>query len=226
MDGGPSDNLGVLQVFKSLNDVRKTTRINNDKCLIIVIDAYNYSALGKSVRDIDTRDFISRIFDLNAIDAADIMLSQNRKLAMEMVTKSKDIGFNAYYDLITTTSNDSCNVWHITFQNLYATEFERAYANSSDIDKLQQLYRIRDVVNAIPTKYQLVETQGYSPESVQDYIFKAARILVKQDKYQNTNSQVFPGNTNGELIYKKICKDFKDIINQNAGCNNDFAQTP
>ena len=72
-----------------------------------------------------------------------------------------------------------------------------------DVSQLQFLERVRKVVNSVPTNYKLEESQeGYEPKTVQDYIFKAANILVRRDKTCNDQSNQC---NNNQLIYKEVC---------------------
>ncbi len=224
LDGGPADNLGVMEILKVLNDSypRET---KPKQCLLIVIDAYPYNAQGKSVLEADTRGYGGHYIDPNFFDSTDVMLSQNRKYVMEKVIKNfdpTDVEFVSYIQdsLIQLSPEDKkhhkalnsiiCSVWHLTFQNFYAHKFETEFANRNELNRLQLLYRIRRIVNLIPTRYQLVETEGYKPETVQDYLFKAANILIRDDKTGKNNED--GEGSDSEFVYKKICATLKDVL--------------
>jgi hypothetical protein len=126
----------------------------------------------------------------------------------------QDIGFKAYnenskinFSLLNSGKDNAeksqdCSVWHLSFQRLYDLQFEWTYARR-EVNKLQFLDRVRKVVNSIPTRYRLEESaEGDEPETVQDYIFKAANILVREDKECK-----LPGNEckNDKFTYQKVC---------------------
>jgi predicted acylesterase/phospholipase RssA len=214
IDGGPYDNLGITSIIDLLEQ-----REQKPKCLLIVVDAYPYAESANNIHKADTRTAADYIFDASTLLAStDTMLAKNRTLILEKTIgfDSQDVGFKAFNDNAsikfssTNTGTkhpsppQSCAVWHLSFQRLYDLQFEWSYARR-DINKLQYLDRIRKTVNAIPTRYRLEESKnGDSPEEVQDYIFKAANILIKEDKecYRADNECT---KANAAFTYQRVC---------------------
>ncbi len=211
IDGGPSDNLGIMSLINILGSKKY------EHCLFLVIDAYPHLELIESIQHVDTRKPFDFIFDTGTVLASsDVMLAQNRKLILEKVFSptTSDIGFQSFNEKskIRVSSahyeNDDheipaeCAVWHLSFQRLYSPDFERVFARK-DVNQLQFLKRVRRVVNSVPTNYKLEESkEGYEPKTVQDYIFKAANVLIRKDKICDARFNQCEKN---QLIYKKVC---------------------
>ncbi|CAG7855934.1 hypothetical protein MCAMS1_00252 [biofilm metagenome] len=242
IDGGPYDNLGVSPIIKILQKKDKKLQQENKEalctqnrtcdeklteaaqnkplksCLMIVIDAYPYSASADGIRQANTRETIDYFFDSGTVlSSTDVMLARNRKLIMEKTINfdGDDIGFRAFNEdakLITSDSKEkpvSCVVWHLSFQRLYDLQFEWSYARR-DVNKLQYLDRVRTIVNSIPTRYKLVGSkEGDKPETVQDYIFKAANILVRDDIECNQVDNECTENKRAHLTYQRVCNILK-----------------
>jgi predicted acylesterase/phospholipase RssA len=241
IDGGPYDNLGVSPIIKILQEKALLTKekrnsifskaqsyteaINeplNDKspkaCLLVVIDAYPYSASANGIRQANTREVVDYFFDSGTVlSSTDAMLARNRKFILEKTTNfnSEDIGFRAFNEnakLVISDSNEepvSCVVWHLSFQRLYDLQFEWSYARRN-INKLQYLDRVRKIVNSIPTRYKLVGSmQGDKPSTVQDYIFKAANMLVKEDIECNREDNECIKNKRANMTYQRVCDFLK-----------------
>lgn len=211
IDGGPNDNLGIT----SITDILRAKK--PEHCLLLVIDAYPYEVSANRLQQADTRNASDYLFDAGTVlSSTDVMLARNRSLILEKAINynMQDIGFKAYNEnsqinfSLPNSRNENlekpqdCSVWHLSFQRLYDLQFEWTYARR-EVNKLQFLDRVRKVVNSIPTRYRLEEsTGGDEPETVQDYIFKAANILVKEDKECK-----LPGNEckNDKFTYQKVC---------------------
>jgi len=206
IDGGPYDNLGVTSII----DILKT-RKNQTKCLLLVVDAYPYPVSADHLHQADTRNALDYLFDTGTVLAStDVMLAKNRTLILENTIgfDSQDIGFKAYNDSsekstsLTDLKTPTCAVWHLSFQRLYDLQFEWTYARRK-VNRLQFLDRARRIVNAIPTRYRLEESQeGDNTEEVQDYIFKAANILVREDKECYRSDNECAGH---KFTYQKVC---------------------
>jgi hypothetical protein len=187
-------------------------------CLLFVIDAYPYSASANGIRQANTRETIDYFFDSGTVlSSTDAMLARNRKLILEKTTNfnGDDIGFRAFNEYAKLNISDSneepvrCVVWHLSFQRLYDLQFEWSYARR-DINKLQSLDRVRKVVNSIPTRYKLARSnQGDKPATVQDYIFKAAHILVKEDMECNREDNECTDDKHANLTYQRVCNILK-----------------
>jgi hypothetical protein len=208
IDGGPYDNLGITSLINILQK-----RKQKIPCLLLAIDAYPYPVSANHVHQADTRNAADYLFDAGTVLAStDVMLAKNRTLVLEKAIgfDAQDIGFKAYSDNSKkrTSSSDSknpiCTVWHLSFQRLYDLQFEWTFARR-DVNRLQFLDRVRRVVNSIPTRYRLEESQeGDTPEAVQDYIFKAAKILVREDKECNRDDNECTDDT-VKFTYQKVC---------------------
>lgn len=211
IDGGPYDNLGVTTIANILQKQKPK------HCLLLVVDAYPYPVSANDIQKADTRNVADYVFDSGTVvSSTDIMLARNRKLIMEKAINfdPQDIGFKAYNPNSTikfpaamaANSSDEnsqdCAVWHLSFQRMHDQQFEWTYARRN-INKLQFLDRVRKAANSIPTRYQLSESQdGDSPETVQDFLFKAAEILVRQDKECNQSDNECK---NDKFTYQKVC---------------------
>jgi len=211
IDGGPNDNLGITSITDILRDKKPK------HCLLLVIDAYPYAVSANRLQQADTRNAADYLFDAGTVlSSTDVMLAKNRSLILEKAINydMQDIGFKAYnenskinFSLLNSGKDNAeksqdCSVWHLSFQRLYDLQFEWTYARR-EVNKLQFLDRVRKVVNSIPTRYRLEESaEGDQPETVQNYIFKAAKILVKEDKECNR-----PGNEckSDKFTYQKVC---------------------
>lgn len=211
IDGGPNDNLGITAITDILRDKKPK------HCLLLVIDAYPYAVSANRLQQADTRNAADYLFDAGTVlSSTDVMLAKNRSLILEKAINydMQDIGFKAYnenskinFSLLNSGKDNAeksqdCSVWHLSFQRLYDLQFEWTYARR-EVNKLQFLDRVRKVVNSIPTRYRLEESaEGDEPETVQDYIFKAANILVREDKECK-----LPGNEckNDKFTYQKVC---------------------
>lgn len=197
MDGGPSDNFGITPIKKILK--RLYDSIDKPKsCFVFVIDAYPYQEMVEYVQEADTRHWYDFFFDTNVANSSDVLLSSRRadlikELGLSLVAniltpyKEREIPFDE------SGKNIPCHIWHLSFQRMYANNFEMV----GDSPEKQQL--LRNVRKVVTTRYKLESVQGYSPETVQDYLFKAANILVKEDRIQPS----------GKPIYQEVCDHMK-----------------
>jgi predicted acylesterase/phospholipase RssA len=215
IDGGPYDNLGVSSI---INRLRK----NKPKhCLLIVIDAYPYTVAANGLLQANTRSTVDYFFDAQTVlSSTDTMLAKNRRMILSRIMNfdEEDIGFKAYqedsgikFSIANTKSAkaenaQTCTVWHLSFQRLYDQQFEWSYARRN-VNKLQFLDRVRKIVNSIPTRYQLESTEdGNNQSTIQDYIFKAANILIKEDKEcNNPDNECTNALGRDKLTYQKVC---------------------
>jgi len=185
LDGGPSDNLGTSTIIDIIKKLYKAEK-KPSGCFMFVIDAFNYQETPDHVQEADTRKFWDFLFDTNVAAASDALLVSRRiNLMRELDIYVDDADIEPYVtaDIYLDDQHKEkidCQVWHLTFQRMYSPSFELAIG-----DKEQDQEKVRDVrkqVNSIPTRYKLVEVNGYASKSVQDYIFTAARILIHDDK--------------------------------------------
>lgn len=223
IDGGPSDNLGVTPITRVLEKMPQPKK----GCFLFVVDSYPYQEIPDHIQQADTRKWYDFIVDTNVATSSDIMLTARRKDLMRSLTSSdNNVGFNSYFESKNSGAKSKtaateiemlqeklpgCSVWHINFQRLYSRGFEQSYGdNIRSPERLQLLQNVRKVVNSVPTRYKLVETEGYSPEAVQDYIFKAADMLIREDK-----------DDSGGPILDVVCDKFKKWKLSGLKCNLD-----
>jgi predicted acylesterase/phospholipase RssA len=184
-DGGPSDNLGVetlrevaQQFYAKYNEKDKQL-----PCFMIIVDAYA-EAWRLYERDFDTRKWYDFLFDTNALEASDVLLSLRRRKILDQLdlTMGEKSGQRVYsqFDLFTETDirledkpelkQIKCRAWLITFQRLTHVEGEpHARALSA-------------VVNNIPTRYTLLAPHGLGAQQAQDALFESANMLIRRDK--------------------------------------------
>lgn len=216
IDGGPSDNLGVGSLVNIVDKLYKNPQ-KPKGCFLFVVDAFPHQELSEDLQKADTRHWYDFFLDTNVVTSSDVLLSTRRVDLMREVGVNvtlKDI--NPYVQAKKKADEknpiDNCNVWHLTFQRLSAPSFEAVVGGSEETDQFRHLLQLRKVVNGTPTRYKLTEVQGYSPESVQDYLFKAANILVKNDKIKDEyGNEVF--------IFQDICKKMTAFGVENLKCN-------
>lgn len=205
-DGGPSDNLGVKPLVEIIDNLYQSGDPQKQPkgCFLFVADAYPYQESLNHLQKMDTRSWYDYIFSTNLISASDTQLSTHRTDMMKEL--GVDTTFNHLQPYVQEKrAGDSknpvngklsnCNIWHLTFQRMYEPSFETIIGP----DGIDLLRNVRKVVTGTPTRYKLTEVQGYSPETVQDYLFKAANILVKNDKVKDEyGNEVF--------IFQDVCK--------------------
>ena len=167
-DGGPADNLGVetlLSILQRLYAKEKKPR----GCFLFVVDAYTADR-GKGAYERDTRHFTDFLIDDNVIDSADVMLLLRRSEILGTVNITKP-AINSYAEFTVPGRDDKCSVWHFSFEGLLRLG-----------DRARE---VRKVVNEIDTAYRLQATgleKSMGGQELQDYLFEAARILVREDK--------------------------------------------
>lgn len=167
-DGGPADNLGVetlLEILEKLYSKENKPR----GCFLFVVDAYTMER-GKGVYERDTRHFTDFLIDDNVMDSADVMLGFHRIETLKKVGVEKP-AVAPYAEFDVPGSKDKCWTWHLSFESLLR-HGDRAKA-------------VRKVVNEIDTAYRLQATgleKSMGGQELQDYLFEAARILVREDK--------------------------------------------
>jgi len=209
LDGGPSDNLGTT----ILTDIIRRLNKSDNKlagCFMFVVDAFNYQETPEHTQEADTRKFFDFLFDTNVATASDALLTSRRidlLRALDIYVDDADLVPYKTTDIWLDDEGKKttpCQVWHLSFQRLYSPSFEMALGK---LDKSQDHLRdVRKLVNGIPTRYKLTTVNGYSPESVQDYIFTAAKTLIRDDKIEST------------LILKKVCDWFMEKKLPNLNC--------
>jgi hypothetical protein len=209
IDGGPSDNLGVESLVHILDKLYKGNLPKKPKaCFLFVVDASPHQEFSEDVQKDDTRHWYDFFLDTNVATSSDVLLSTRRADLMRELgvdVAAKDLNPYVQAKAVADRKNpiDHCNVWHLTFQRMYAPSFETA-VKLEEPDQLRLLRQIRKVVNGTPTRYKLAEVQGYSPESVQDYLFKAANILIREDKINIQGSD--------KPIFQDVCERMENDL--------------
>ncbi len=170
-DGGPADNLGIMTLLDMVRGLYKESKGQLPRgCVLMIVDAYTYQELPQRVLEVDTRKPWDFIFDTNVIGSSDVLLSTRRIDLLRRV--GIDVGarqVKPYVREAQVEEGPKCVVWDLTFQRLLSNDL----AGKSSLPRQVGL-----VVNAIPTRYQLTGVEPYKPETLQDYIYAAARILV------------------------------------------------
>jgi hypothetical protein len=164
------------------------------------------------VQQADTRHWYDFFFDTNVANSSDVLLSSRRvDLIKELGLSLEPSDLSPYKESQIPYhepdgQNIPCHIWHLSFQRMYATSFQTAVGSP---ENQQMLLNVRKVVNSVPTRYKLESVQGYSPETVQDYLFKAANILIREDRLK-------PG---GKLIYQEVCDRMKETGLNDLTCD-------
>jgi len=179
-DGGPSDNLGIttlLEMARQLYDSKEGRTPNG--CLLLIVDAYTYQELPERVLQADTRKALDFLFDTNVIGASDVLLSSRRvDLLGNVSINARERNFKPYQEEAPIFPDrpkgegPTCRVWELTFQRLLSNHL----AIRSSFARQVGL-----VVNAIPTRYQLTGVRPYKARTLQDYIYTATNILLRED---------------------------------------------
>jgi NTE family protein len=215
IDGGPSDNLGVSPLVKIVDKLYTDKYPQKPKgCFLFVVDANPHQELSEDIQKIDTRHWYDFFLDTNVATSSDVLLSARRADLMRELgvdVASKDLQPYVQAKDQPKKPIDHCNIWHLTFQRMYAPSFETA-VKLEEPDQLRLLRQIRRVVNGIPTRYKLTEVHGYSPESAQDYLFKTANILLRKDKIKGKNG-------NEVFIIEDVCKKMTDFGFKDLQCD-------
>ncbi|NOT84272.1 MAG: patatin-like phospholipase family protein [Methylococcaceae bacterium] len=213
IDGGPSDNLGVTPLVNVVKTLYQNPQKQPQACFLFVIDASPHQQLSNAAQLVDTRHWYDFILDTNVATSSDVLLTTNREnLLQALGINVKPVDLNPYIparDKAWAKPIEHCNIWHLTFQRLSAPSFETIIAGGQETDDYRHLLQLRHVVNATPTRYKLTGVESYSPESVQDYLFKAANLLIKNDQFKkadNTSQFIFKDVIERMRIYLKNIK--------------------
>ena len=196
-DGGPSDNLGVEALEKTLHQLDLQTQHGGAPikgCMLILVDSFADTAQrneaiqsGRS----DTRRNFDFIVSDNFDNAFDALLAHRREDTLESLNlqfdSPEDIGKVAIwsYQPFRLAGNGpnadlTCHVWHLTFQRL------------RHLTSVQEANKIADDVNGIKTAFRLGSFFGRNKDQQQDALYKAAHILTHDDsKTLETVLQLF-----------------------------------
>jgi hypothetical protein len=173
-DGGPSDNLGIKTLLRLLREQLYSSKEGPRGCFLFVVDAYPFDR-GKGAVERDTRGVLDFFVDMNVMDSSDVLLTLRREdMLREVGFTVKDIGSKPYQEFPVFPDDPSgprCSVWHLSFQRLV----ERFWP---DLPKAAK--RVEKVANQISTQFRL-QASGYTAQQLQESLYEAARLLVKED---------------------------------------------
>lgn len=213
IDGGPSDNLGVTPLVNIVQQLYANPNKQPNACFLFVVDASPHQQLSEAAQMVDTRHWYDFVLDTNVATSSDVLLSTNRANLMQSLgINVKPVDLNPYLPAqqkAGATAIEHCTIWHLTFQRLYAPSFESIITGGLETDDYRHLLQLRHVVNATPTRYKLTGVESYSPESVQDYLFKAANLLIRNDQFKkadNTSQYIIKDVVERMRVYLKEVK--------------------
>ncbi len=187
LDGGPTDNLGVKALRRTLNNLDRSEPSRPLKgCLFVVIDAFP-DPLGKSEErvtghdqryDRDPRRFLDYFFDDNLLNAFDDLLLDHREEMLRTMgnpaVKTGEVSFWTYRpfrdNAQSVNQSLACHVWHLTFQTL-----ARFTAVDPAVESLGKL------VNDIQTDLRLRAPGERDAGRLQKALFDAAELVIWKD---------------------------------------------
>jgi hypothetical protein len=200
LDGGNSDNLGVTTLLNMVKELYNG-RDHPKGCFLFVVDAYPYPQFPAHRHKADTRSAIDFFLDTNsAASFADALLMARRiNLLDQLNVDARGINIDPF-QLNTGTDRIrpdlaprhdlrvDCAVWHLSLQRLLSTDFASEAAKRDD-GLREDIRHIADVVNAMPTRLKLMGIDprrdvGLSGETLQDYLYRAANLLIHLDNDQ------------------------------------------
>ena len=175
-DGGAADNLGVetlLEVARRLYDPQ--TEQGPRGCFFFLVDAYAFER-GKGRDEPDTRHFLDFVVDDNVMDSSDVLLSLRRTDILQEAGFGEPgrIGvepFRQFRVFPGRIGGPHCSAWHITLQGLLVRD-----------DLPPGARAVGKTVNQILTRYRLESPDAASAKELQNQLFEAAKILVRQDE--------------------------------------------
>lgn len=190
VDGGVSENLGLLTLLRTYNDSQEKPSTTADmitpirKCLIIAVDSFpGRLQADPHTAERDTRTAIDFIIDRNMLGAIDIMSANARERffiehgrpveAEEQVIFTQT--FSGYH------KRSFCQVWHIHFGHLIDSQsfYPRDGTDGYAYQKLRT--DLHDILPAIDTHWKLVVSGTCGSEALQDALYAGAKILVRDD---------------------------------------------
>jgi len=196
-DGGPSDNLGVGTLLDMVRTLYQDVQRRPKACLVVIVDAYTDNPQ-KDVRLRDSRVGIDFLVDTNVVDASDALLSLRRRNILEQAGfGDTEIGNQPVQDFPvfgqdSGSLSPKCRAWHLSFQRLLAwkpvepknirEQFARRPAPRKALEGVSQAKQIGAVVNQISTRYKLTSPAGCSSDALQQDLYEAARLLIREDR--------------------------------------------
>ncbi|MBI4641260.1 MAG: hypothetical protein HY731_11230 [Candidatus Tectomicrobia bacterium] len=127
--------------------------------------------------------------DTNAIAATDALLAKRRSdILAKIGFTNSEIGHEPFQEFrvsIDDTEGASaipCAAWHLTFQRLILAGKE-GVPLALGAQEISRMNHVGQVVNHIRMRYNLFSPDPYTEQELQDYLFEAAHLLVKQDTF-------------------------------------------
>lgn len=188
-DGGPTDNLGVETLRRTVQTLLKTSPAAKPKrCFFFVVDAYTTTERPHLATEPDTRTATDYIVDTNAIAAFDALLARRRSDVLEELGfEDSEIGRTPFQKFSVPTNDEAdggpsipCAAWHLTFQRLMLAGQPEA-GLPADPKTLQEMQDVGRAVNRIRTRFNLSSPGADSEQDLQDLLFRAAFLLVNRD---------------------------------------------
>ena len=188
-DGGPSDNLGVETLRRTVQTLLQASRgAKPSTCFFFIVDAYTTPERPHLETLRDTRMAIDYIVDTNAIAASDALLSKRRSdVLAEIGFDDSEIGHTPVqgFRVPVNDAEDEgpsipCAAWHLTFERLILAGQPDAQL-PLDPQEIQQMNEVGRAVNRIRTRFNLSSPDESTALELQESLFKAAFLLVHRD---------------------------------------------
>jgi hypothetical protein len=207
--------LGVTTLLNMVKELYNG-RDHPKGCFLFVVDAYPYPQFPAHRHKADTRSAIDFFLDTNsAASFADALLMARRiNLLDQLNVDSREMNIDPFQ---LNTGDDrirpdlaphqdlrvDCAVWHLSLQRLLSADFA-SEAAKRDSGLREGIRHIADVVNAMPTRLKLTGNDprrdtGLSSDTLQDYLYRAANLLIHLD-----NDQA------GTPFLKRVCDWFAE----------------
>lgn len=194
-DGGPSDNYGLRTLL-----VNAATMYGKapppSACFFFLIDGqssqFSLDSNLRAASQSDLRKPWDYIVNTNVLDAMDALFLHYHHQLLSGVRIVTEGVLSPFVPRISYESRPfgepvklDCAVWHISLQRLVDPSF--MIQSRDEIERLlPEFMKLRrevgDPVNAIETRFKLTGPSGFSDKELQDLLFKAARLLVQEDR--------------------------------------------
>jgi hypothetical protein len=189
-DGGAVDNLGLDTLWETVRTLlSESDGTRPNKCFFFIVDAYTTPQRPDLEERRDTRVLLDYIVNTNVIAAFDALLGKRRSDTLSDYDFREDEIAEAPFQEFTLNVWDErggawqvpCAAWHLTFQRLILAE-SRGDSWARSPDRIPSGDDVGWVVDRIRTRYNLSGPAPYTDEQLQNYLFEAARLLVREDR--------------------------------------------